>query len=80
FGVAPAPERHAPRRPASAPGGAPRASARSRAATAGQPAAPRAELRAELRRRLMEEGAVVRGHDVARVVGMITGKSVTWVD
>ncbi len=39
-----------------------------------------AELRAELRRRLMERGVVVRGHDVARVVSLMTGKRVTWVD
>jgi ATP-dependent Clp protease ATP-binding subunit ClpA len=38
------------------------------------------ELRAELHRRLMEQGAVVRGHDVARVVSQISGKHVTWVD
>ncbi|MHB1223085.1 MAG: AAA family ATPase [Gemmatimonadaceae bacterium] len=35
---------------------------------------------AELRDRLIEEGVVVRGHDVARVVSLITGKNVTWVD
>lgn len=35
---------------------------------------------AELRGRLIEDGVVVRGHDVARVVSLITGKNVTWVD
>jgi ATP-dependent Clp protease ATP-binding subunit ClpA len=32
----------------------------------------------ELRRRLVEEGLVVRGHDVARVVGIATGRSIEW--
>jgi ATP-dependent Clp protease ATP-binding subunit ClpA len=35
---------------------------------------------AELARRLMEEGIVVRGHDVARVVGLMVGRGVTWDD
>src|SRR5690606_41226560 len=39
-----------------------------------------AELDAELRVRLIDEGVVVRGHDVARVIGLVTGKSITWVD
>ena len=44
--------------------------------------APRslAEIEAELRTRLMDEGIVVRGHDVARVIGLITGKTISWVD
>ena len=37
-----------------------------------------AELEAELARRLMEEGVVVRGHDVARVVGLMSGRTITW--
>jgi len=37
-----------------------------------------AELEAELGRRLLEEGAVVRGGDVARVVAVATGMHVTW--
>jgi ATP-dependent Clp protease ATP-binding subunit ClpA len=37
-----------------------------------------AELEAELGRRLLEEGAVVRGTDVARVVAVATGMRVTW--
>jgi ATP-dependent Clp protease ATP-binding subunit ClpA len=37
-----------------------------------------AELEAELGRRLLEEGAVVRGADVARVVAVATGMRVTW--
>jgi ATP-dependent Clp protease ATP-binding subunit ClpC len=43
------------------------------------PAAARlAELDARLARQLMEEGAVVRGHDVARVVAVATGSTVRW--
>lgn len=49
---------------------APREVARSRASLA--------TLDAELRSRLMSEGIVVRGHDVARVVGLATGARVRW--
>jgi len=48
------------------PGGAPRRRERL------------AALEAELRRRLIEEGLVVRGHDVARVVAVSTGQHVHW--
>ena len=37
-----------------------------------------AELDAELALRLGERGIVVRGHDVARVVGLSVGRSVAW--
>ena len=37
-----------------------------------------AELEAELGRRLLEEGVVVRGNDVARVVAVASGARVTW--
>lgn len=37
-----------------------------------------AALETELRRRLIEEGLVVRGHDVARVVAVSTGQHVHW--
>ncbi len=37
-----------------------------------------AMLESELERRLVAEGIVVRGHDVARVVGLATGKRVEW--
>ena len=44
--------------------------------------APRADslapLEAELTRQLMEEGIVVRAHDVARVVGLMAGTEVAW--
>jgi len=43
--------------------------------------APRlAELDAEIARRLVDEGIVVRGHDIARVVSVATGRSVTWTE
>ena len=44
------------------------------------PAARLAALEADLQRRLIEEGIVVRGHDVARVVSVATGRSVQWAD
>ena len=53
----------APRPAPRAPGGPPRSLA---------------ELDAELDRRLTERGFVVRGHDVARVVGLSVGRSVKW--
>ena len=40
--------------------------------------AERAELDVCLERQLLEDGIVVRGHDVARVVGLMTGRSVEW--
>jgi hypothetical protein len=39
-----------------------------------------AALETELQRRLMEEGIVVRGHDIARVVSVATGRSVQWTE
>jgi ATP-dependent Clp protease ATP-binding subunit ClpA len=46
------------------------------------PATPRpstlASIEAELTRQLMEEGVVVRAHDVARVVGLMAGTTVAW--
>ena len=44
------------------------------------PASRLAALEADLQRRLIEEGIVVRGHDVARVVSVATGRSVQWAD
>ena len=41
-------------------------------------AAARAALDVELERQLLDEGIVVRGHDVARVVGLMTGRRVEW--
>ena len=43
-------------------------------------AARLAQLETELQRRFMEEGIVVRGHDVARVVSVATGRSVQWTE
>ena len=39
-----------------------------------------AALEAELERRLVEEGAVVRGTDLARVVGLTAGVSIVWAE
>jgi ATP-dependent Clp protease ATP-binding subunit ClpA len=55
----------------------------SRSARDAGPSAPLdparfAELEAELNRRLLDEGAVVRGGDVARVVGLGVGIAVVW--
>ena len=56
------------------------------AAASSQGSSPRAEpvslaaLEADLRRVLTEEGIVVRGHDVARVVKVATSKDVTWTE
>ena len=41
-------------------------------------AATRAALDVDLERQLLDEGIVVRGHDVARVVGLMTGRRVEW--
>ena len=79
FGVAPPPDAPPPR-------AEPRAAAESRAPRAESgPSAPRyapartlAELDALLERRLTERGIVVRGHDVARVVGVSVGRTVEW--
>ncbi len=48
-----------------------------------QPPAPKpppslGEIETELARVLAEEGIVVRGHDVARVVGLMSGRDVVW--
>jgi len=37
-----------------------------------------APLEADLARQLMEEGVVIRGHDIARVVGLMAGTDVEW--
>lgn len=56
--------------PASAPSPAP--------ASAAPSGAERAALDIELERQLLDEGIVVRGHDVARVVGLMIGRQVEW--
>jgi ATP-dependent Clp protease ATP-binding subunit ClpA len=40
--------------------------------------AERATLDIELERQLLDEGIVIRGHDVARVVGLMIGRQVEW--
>jgi len=43
-----------------------------------KPVATLAPVEAALARQLMEEGIVVRGHDVARVVGLMSGRDLDW--
>jgi len=72
--MGPAPRRPAPNaaEPASAPAPA--------TASASAPASSLSEIESELSRLLMEQGAVVRGHDIARVVSLMSGKSVAWTE
>jgi ATP-dependent Clp protease ATP-binding subunit ClpA len=61
-------------------GSAPPGAGAPSAAPAAPPASAteRAALDVELERQLLDEGIVVRGHDVARVVGLMTGRRVEW--
>ncbi|MDQ3996825.1 MAG: AAA family ATPase [Gemmatimonadota bacterium] len=66
---------------------APRTREQSPATTRDQAPSPLARrasslayLDSELSRQLMEEGIVVRGHDVARVVGLMVGQRIKWDD
>jgi ATP-dependent Clp protease ATP-binding subunit ClpA len=52
----------------------PQPAANGRAARVG----PLAPIESDLARRLMEEGIVIRGHDIARVVGLMAGLEVAW--
>ena len=55
------------------------APAQPAASTPSEPTgAERAALDIELERQLLDEGIVVRGHDVARVVGLMIGRAVEW--
>jgi ATP-dependent Clp protease ATP-binding subunit ClpA len=65
-----------PPAPRSAPAQSPAAPAPN--AAPASDAAARAALDVELERQLLDEGIVVRGHDVARVVGLMTGQKVEW--
>ncbi|GAC1477007.1 MAG: hypothetical protein NVS1B4_18890 [Gemmatimonadaceae bacterium] len=47
-------------------------------ATTAAPLPPMGEIEVELQRRLLDEGVVVRAHDVARVVAVATGHDVSW--
>jgi len=47
-------------------------------AVAPEPVISLGEIETELARLLAEEGIVVRGHDVARVVGLMAGRDITW--
>jgi ATP-dependent Clp protease ATP-binding subunit ClpA len=75
------------RRPGSAsrtdvPPAAPADRTATSTSTASTPRATRSErlaaVESELHRRLIEEGLVVRGHDVARVIAVATGYVVSW--
>jgi ATP-dependent Clp protease ATP-binding subunit ClpA len=72
FAKAPPPE------PVGAPAGSAPTSAPVVSAASGPSRALRAELDIDLERQLQEDGIVVRGHDVARVVGLMTGRRVEW--
>ncbi|HEX7938685.1 MAG TPA: AAA family ATPase, partial [Gemmatimonadaceae bacterium] len=63
------------------PAGAPAQAAPKPAAPAAPPPPPEptlGEVETELARVLADEGIGVRGHDIARVVGLTTGKAVAW--
>jgi hypothetical protein len=72
------------REAAGAPANGAAATSTPRAEAAARPTSepPRtlAALDAELNRVLVEQGIVVRGHDVARVVKLATSKDVTWTE
>jgi hypothetical protein len=43
-----------------------------------EPPSSLGEIETELARVLSEEGIVVRGHDIARVIGLMTGRVIAW--
>ena len=61
-----------------APAASPASATPQPTASAAPARAGRAELDIELERQLLDDGIVVRGHDVARVVGLMTGRRVEW--
>ncbi len=73
FGGTPVPEPVAA--PAAAPGTRGDVASSAPSAPLNESLAP---VESELSRRLMEEGVVIRGHDVARVVGLMAGTDVQW--
>ena len=74
--MGPPPRRPAPNATAEAQTSPPTAAA----PTSTNAAATLSEIEAELSRLLMEHGIVVRGHDIARVVSLMSGKSVVWAE
>jgi ATP-dependent Clp protease ATP-binding subunit ClpC len=62
----------------SAPSPAPASATPAQQQSAAPSGAERAALDIELERQLLDEGIVVRGHDVARVVGLMVGRTVEW--
>jgi ATP-dependent Clp protease ATP-binding subunit ClpA len=73
--MGPPPKRPAPNTNASAEAAAP-----SSAPPAAPGTASLSEVESELNRVLMELGIVVRAHDIARVVSLMSGKSVAWTE
>jgi len=65
---------------APAPVGAPQEDAQVDTAARPVRAASLAPIESDLARQLMEEGIVIRGHDIARVVGLMAGVEVVWED
>ena len=69
-----------PRRPAPNATAEPQASPAPAPAPASTSSSSLSEIEAELSRLLMEHGIVIRGHDIARVVSLMSGKSVVWAE
>jgi hypothetical protein len=69
-----------PRRPAPNATAEPQASPAAAAPASTASSSSLSETEAELNRLLMEQGIVVRGHDIARVVSLMSGKSVVWAE
>ena len=69
-----------PRRPAPNATAEAQASPAPAAAPANSASSSLSETEAELNRLLMEHGIVIRGHDIARVVSLMSGKSVVWAE
>jgi ATP-dependent Clp protease ATP-binding subunit ClpA len=68
-----------PRRPVASPTPNPDQESTPAATPASAPVpSALADVESELNRLLMEHGIVVRGHDIARVVGLMSGKDVSW--
>jgi ATP-dependent Clp protease ATP-binding subunit ClpA len=69
-----------PKRPAPNASASTEAPAPASAPSAAPSAAALSDVESELNRILMELGIVVRGHDIARVVSLMSGKSVAWTE
>jgi ATP-dependent Clp protease ATP-binding subunit ClpA len=69
-----------PKRPAPNASASTEAPPPASAPTTAPSAAALSDVESELNRILMELGIVVRGHDIARVVSLMSGKSVAWTE